>query len=898
MIQKKVIIIGTSPLPFENTPKNYAAGIRTWHFALSAKAANCEVMVIGYRIPSAYNEELKEIKFSQNEEIDYYSVDGPIFENKEWILKKITEFNPDCIVGVNTHPSSVAAELGLEIPFWADLNGSVMAEAQTKAYVYNDDKYLHHFFKMESKVLGRADVFSTVSESQGLSLIGELGIWGRLNKDTMGYRLVRVIPNAAENKAYVHTKNVIRGKIVKDSDFVVLYSGGYNTWTDVYTLFHGLEKAMSKNPNLVFVSTGGEIFGHDEITYSHFQDLISSSKFKNRFHLCGWVPNEDLPNYYIEADLGINSDKFSYEAILGARTRILDWIRVPLTFVSTPLSEVTNYLIQNNLAYGFKQGNSDDLAEKLLYISSHPQELEKIKEKLGKILPEEFTSESTFKEFREWLKNPNFSPDHGTIIDLISRGNGNSGPNIKSAPILEQAAISSWPKVSKLLKFFHLEKHEKRIKNFGTNLVIKNEPKIYRAKYLHVDLPEMEQNGKYVIPIELQNDGDVVWKNHEETTNAINLSYFWKDKDRNIVLKNEERTSLPKSTKPGKKIKLNAMISAPPDAGEFILEIDLLKEKEFWFSEVKSKPYTATIKVKKNKPITTKFPKVSIIVVSYNSARYISECIDSLLQSDYPDFDLIVVDNASNDNTVKILENYRDKIKLIPSKKNLGFAGGNNLGIKNSEGEVIVMINPDAYVTNNSLREMVLPLLLDEKAMITGPKIFYPKTKKIQSAGGMVKKNAIPYHLGYGKVDSYEFDYPREVDYVTGAAIALKRKIFEITGLFDTLFSPVYYEETDKCLATRKLGFKVLYVPQSIVYHHESTTLGVMSEKFLKNFHTSRFKYIYKNYNFSEFMSFVLCELKWFLFCCGNTEKNIVAKTHLKTIFSPQIRFRKKIPLK
>ena len=213
-----------------------------------------------------------------------------------------------------------------------------------------------------------------------------------------------------------------------------------------------------------------------------------------------------------------------------------------------------------------------------------------------------------------------------------------------------------------------------------------------------------------------------------------------------------------------------------------------------------------------------------------------------------------------------------------------------------SDGAVIIAFNLIFFLGFVDFGSDVLSSFF--KTMITGPKIFYPKTKKIQSAGGMLKKNAIPYHLGYGDVDSYEFDYPREVDYVTGAAIALKRKIFEITGLFDTLFSPVYYEETDKCLATRKLGFKVLYVPQSIVYHHESTTFGVLSEKFLKNFHKSRFKYIYKNYNFSEFLSFVLCELKWFLFCCGNTEKNIVAQAHLKTIFSPQIRFRKKIPLK
>jgi len=897
LTSKRVAIIGNSPLPIENVKKNYAAGIRTWNFATAAKNNNCEVMIIGYRIPKSYQNIEEEIKFMEIEGINYYSVEGTKFEDKNWMLDKINNFNPDCIVGVNTFPASFVAELNLNIPFWADLNGSVMAEAQSKAHMYDDDKYVHHFFKMESKVLSRADIFSTVSESQGFSLIGELGIWGRLNKNTMGYRMVRVIPNTVENKLYNHKKNVIRNVLAKDSDFVIFSSGGYNTWTDVDTLFQGLEKAMDQNPNLVFVSTGGEIFGHDDLTYAHFQDLIKSSKHKEKFHLCGWVSYEDLPNYYIESDLGINSDKYSYEAILGARTRVLDWLRASLTFISTPLSEVTNYLIRNNLAYGFKQGDSDDLAEKLLHIASHRDELEKIKSKLKQILPEEFTAEHSFKEFREWLKNPSFSPDHGRILELVSKNGKTPQPSIPKAPLKESIAISSWPKVSKVLKTFHLSKYEDSVKQFGTNIISKTPQKIYRAKFLKVDLPEMNENGKYIIPVKIKNDGNVVWQNYQENVNAVNLSYIWKDTEGKIVMKNEERTSFPKSIKPGKKISLDAMITAPPNAGEYVLEIDLVKEREFWFSEVDSKPFSARINVKKNQGITTTFPKVSVIVVSYNSEAYITQCIESLLQSNYPKLEIIVVDNASSDNSIKELKKYQNKIKLISNQENIGFAGGNNLGIKNSTGEIIVLINPDAYVTSNSIRELVLPLLLDKKIMITGPKIYYPRTTKIQSAGGIINKNALPRHLGYGQEDSYQFDYPREVDYVTGAAMAIKRKLFEITGVFDTLYHPVYYEETDKCFAARKLGYKVQYVPTSIVYHHESTTLAVHSKKFLKHFHSSRFKYIYKNYNFGEFMSFIFYEIKWFLFHCGSEEKSIVAKAHLKSMFSPGIKFRKKIPI-
>jgi len=890
----RVVIIGSSPLPIETAQKNFAAGIRTWHFARAAKEVGCEVMIIGYRIPRSYKQELPDEKFLQIEGMNYYIVDGPLFENTNWMSKKISQFHPDCVVGINTHPASVVSKLNLDTPFWADLNGSIMAEAQTKAYVYNDDKFIEHFFQLESKVLSCADVFSTVSESQGFSLVGELGIWGRLNKSTMGYRFVRVIPNVAENKEFQHTKNVIRGKFAKPQDFVVLYSGGYNTWTDTDTLFRGIEKAMTKNRNLVFVSTGGEIFGHDDLTYKHFKELISSSKYKDRFHLCGWVSNEELPNYYLESDLGINSDKYSYEAILGARTRILDWIRVPLPFISTPLSEITNYMIQNNLAYGFRQGNSDDLAEQLLKISSHRNELEEIRQKLRNSLTEEFTAQHSFKEFQEWIKNPTHAPDHGTITTLISKDKSKFQPSITQKPKAQRLAISLWPMVFSLLRFFHLTKYKDKVKQVGTEIILGQKNEIYKAHLSQVKIPEIKQDGKYLIPLLVKNIGNVVWQNHKESLNAVNLSYILKDNNGNIILKNEQRTPLPTSLKPGKKIKLEVMVTAPPNPGDYLLEIDLVKEREFWFSEVNSVPYTVMINVKKNDPITTSFPKVSVIVVTYNSEKYISECINSILKSQYPRFEIIVVDNSSSDNTLEILRKHDGKIKLIESDKNVGFAEGNNIGIRNSNGEIIVMINPDAYVTENSIKEMILPLLQNEKIMVTGPKIFYPDTKKIQSAGGMLKKNALPYHLGYGEEDSYHYDYPREVDYVTGAAMSIKKQLFEITGLFDSIYKPVYFEETDKCFRARKLGYKVLFVPTSIVYHYESTTLTALSKNFLKHFHSSRFKYIYKNYSFREFLNFIPCELKWFLIHCDFAQKIIVMKAHLKAIFSPKLRFRKK----
>jgi len=893
--QTRVVIVGNSPLPMENAKKTYAPGIRTWHFGYSAKEANCKVMIIGCRIQKSYDAELPDVKFEKINDMYYYSVEPLIFENKNWLKEKIINFKPDCIIGVNTYPSSIVAQLDLDYPFWTDLNGSAMAEAQAKASVYDDNSYLEHFFKQESKILGKADIFSTVSESQGFSLIGELSIWGRLNKETMGYRFVRVIPNTLEKTKLKHTKSVIRGVLAKDSDFVILYSGGYNTWTDVKTLFEGLEKAMAKNPQIVFVSTGGEIIGHDEFTYETFKNMIKNSPYKQRFHLCGWVPSEDLPNYYLEADLGINSDKYCYEAILGARTRVLDWLKTPLPFISTTLSEVTNYLVQNNLAISFIQGDSDDLAEKLIKISTNSDQLKQMKSRILDAIDKEFTAEHTFREFREWLKNPKHSPDFGKPIDLISKNFQNKQST--QSRTRQNLAIKLWPSVSNFLRTLGLRKYENQVKKFGVNLVVKT-PNQYRVQFLDISLPKMKSGGKYIVPITLKNTGKEKWLSPLQTKDAINLSYYWKNfSDNKIVLKNEERTPLHKSVKPNEKICLSAMIIAPTKIGEYFLEIDMVKENNFWFSEVGSKPYRSKIQINENSPIPSdKLPKISVIVVTYNSEKYIKKCLDSILESNYPNYEILVIDNASSDNTLSELKKFQNKLKLIKNKKNLGFTKANNIGIKNSKGKIIVLINPDAYVTKNAILELVLPFLEDKKIMITGSKIYYPETKKIQSAGGIIQKNGLTNHLGYGEEDNYQFNYPRSVEYVTGAAMAVRKKLFEITGLFDSAYSPAYYEETDKCLRARKLGYKVVYVPESVVYHHESTTLGALSKNYLQIFHRNRFRFIYRNYGFLEFFrNFIPYELKWFLFHCSPSERGIVIKAHLKTILSPKIVLKKSL---
>ncbi|GAI30869.1 unnamed protein product, partial [marine sediment metagenome] len=234
----KILILGNAPLPFEKEKKLYGTNIRTWNIAEPLWQDKHEICLVCSRIKSTYYNEKKIARISKTkrDNLTYYALEESIFEKGQFLQKTHDEFQPDCLVGVNTHPAFCAIRIRTNKPIWADLNGSAMTEAQAKAYVYSDNTYLNYSWHDEKPILEKADIFSTVSLAQKYALIGELGITGRLNRFTFGYEFVHHIPNGIEDREYRHQKEVMRNKLVSKKDFVVLWSGGYNTWTDVDTL--------------------------------------------------------------------------------------------------------------------------------------------------------------------------------------------------------------------------------------------------------------------------------------------------------------------------------------------------------------------------------------------------------------------------------------------------------------------------------------------------------------------------------------------------------------------------------------------------------------------------------------------------------------------------------------
>jgi glycosyltransferase involved in cell wall biosynthesis len=443
--KKRIFLMGMSPMPFENDLKVYGTGIRTWQFVKPLIEAGHNLCVCNYAIPSAYkdnfksvfNKDFRNFASSKNEGpgsafagFEYNILSSSDFEDI-FLLKDIyAGFEPDCIVGCSFYPSFIASKLAayfenpaMRKPFWADLFGHVMAEAQARAASDDDDGCLFHYWNSEYSIISTADIFSCVSNRQGYALAGELGAAGRLNKYSSGYEFAVTVPCGMPSEEFIHTKNVIRGKNgVKDDDFIVLWTGGYNTWTDVDTLFEGLENAMKANPSVKFVSTGAEIPEQDLKTYPRFLSMIEKSPYRDNFIMKGWIDGQDVPNYYFEADVGINIDKDIYEVKLGSKNRILDWMRAGLAVLSSNVCELTDILQSQSIGYTFRPGDAADLARMILKLAKGRQMLKETAARAKKYGLLHFSFDATAAPLLEWVKCPSFAPDYKKERKIILDG--------------------------------------------------------------------------------------------------------------------------------------------------------------------------------------------------------------------------------------------------------------------------------------------------------------------------------------------------------------------------------------------------------------------------------------------------------------------------------------------
>lgn len=223
--------------------------------------------------------------------------------------------------------------------------------------------------------------------------------------------------------------------------------------------------------------------------------------------------------------------------------------------------------------------------------------------------------------------------------------------------------------------------------------------------------------------------------------------------------------------------------------------------------------------------------KISVIIPNYNGEKIIDGCIQSLLKQEYKDFNIIVVDNNSADDSVKIIEERYPSITLIKNKENLGFAAAVNIGIKASKSDFVALLNNDTEVDEKWLVNLYSVVSKDDKIFSASSKMirFYERDK-IDDAGDQYNLLGWAYKRGDGaSIDKFNKD---KIIFSTCAGAGLyRRKIFEEIGYFDENFF-AYLEDVDVSFRGNIYGYKNIYVNNAIVYHMVSATSGSRHNEF------------------------------------------------------------------
>ena len=225
--------------------------------------------------------------------------------------------------------------------------------------------------------------------------------------------------------------------------------------------------------------------------------------------------------------------------------------------------------------------------------------------------------------------------------------------------------------------------------------------------------------------------------------------------------------------------------------------------------------------------------------------------VTSLLQVTYPRIEIIVVDNASPTDNPDIITQQFPQVKLIKSQENLGFAGGNNLGIAQAMGEYLLFLNNDTEVDPGFIEPLVQSFQQNSTAGIASPKIIYYGTNKvIQYAGslGINSWTGRSITIGNLEQDHGQYNSSQLTQLADGAAMMVPRKVIDIVGLMPEVYF-LYYEELDWCESIKRAGYTCHYVANSTIYHKESVSIGKSSV--LKTYYMNRNRLLFIRRNFN-----------------------------------------------
>ncbi len=275
-------------------------------------------------------------------------------------------------------------------------------------------------------------------------------------------------------------------------------------------------------------------------------------------------------------------------------------------------------------------------------------------------------------------------------------------------------------------------------------------------------------------------------------------------------------------------------------------------------------------------------PRVAIILVNWNNKADTLDCLRSLGSVTYPACEAIVIDNGSTDGSAAAIREAYPGIVMIEAGKNLGFTGGNNIGMRKAleaGADYVLLLNNDTVVDPSFLDALVEVAESDPIIGVVGPKIYYfREPKKIWFLGGRINYwSGEAGAIGKNEADDGKYDKPEDTDLINGCAMLVKREVLEAVGL---LYEPMfcYLEENDFCARVKKHGYRLMYVPGAVIWHKVAASASTIKDFQLFYFTRNRIIFMRRNANPLQLLFFLpyytitfvlvklalaLCQLKW-----------------------------------
>ncbi len=397
----RVLLLGTGPLPASNPKLVDFPRLRTWQFLRGLLDAGRDVWLV--QAVRRARPRWREQAFDGHR-LRILSVSATTFDRADLPTRWIDESGADAVVSAGPFgPAKAAARIPRGVPVLIDLPGDPMAEAQLRATSSGDGSHVLHARRLMDAVLHRGDAWSVVSVAQRYALLGQLGLSGRLGNQVP----VFVVPVAVEPMWRTWAGKT--GASSPRQKGKVIWPGSFNTWAATDLFLQASEIAMSRNPDIHVVATGGPIRHHAEQVHASVVQRIQGSRWRHRWRLTGWLDAVAAARELCSASVGVMLDRPCAEAELGSRTRLLYGAVLGLPWIVTPRCELARQLVALGAARGVHELDATSVANLILdAAASVPPPLHDLE--ISHMLDDTYSFRRTVAPIAQWTGNPAPAP--------------------------------------------------------------------------------------------------------------------------------------------------------------------------------------------------------------------------------------------------------------------------------------------------------------------------------------------------------------------------------------------------------------------------------------------------------------------------------------------------------